>query len=519
MTWEYRSTISDSIHRVCEADGRSAWGIVNSGFDEDAPDVIGSTEVDLPVGRRTLLVVPACPGGLVLDAVRAYQGLTEAELTTLFLGIVDELSSAVQPEERLTLAAFGLDASGRPVLIPGIATTLATSPRRALGEMLYHAGYGSPWTECLLPVNLAFAKASSTMRSIVGDLLADSPADSSVGPALAEVAAAMRGLARPAPLPLVPADRDIAPEAALTARLRAVSGRAVRADNEGRVDGGNSVARRRGIDREHDTDDGRISTVQAPSPTGENGARAAERLRAASRRPRSRRRRRDRRRNTSLLAWVSAQIGERLVSVRERFGVSRRNRSRGVSRPGRLITAAVCLTIIGGIVIWASWPDSDAGDQRQTAATAGTSAEAETSAEAKTKSRESRTDAAPTNDEVAEVIDVLSADRARALSEGDVAALRKLTVPGSAAAAADELIDHSVFTGGDYVIEVDAVKVLSADAGRIVASARMHSHAGTGETSEDFGTMTVEFELKRIDDHWRVEQVTEVGDGGDAVHP
>ena len=204
-------------------------------------------------------------------------------------------------------------------------------------------------------------------------------------------------------------------------------------------------------------------------------------------------------------AWAAARLRDRPVLLRGSF-------SRG-AKPGWMIAATVCLTLVGGVVVWNSWPAADDGDERQAAAPAAASAQPEASGEEATENRGPSSESTPTTDEVADILDGLSADRARALSRGDAAALRELTVPGSAAAAADELLDHSLFAGGAYAIEVDSVKVLSASADRIVASARMRSHAGSGDTSEDFGALVVEFELKRFGDGWRVQQVTEIGDG------
>src|SRR5699024_3589761 len=148
--------------------------------------------VELPSGRRTLLLVPALHGGLVLDAVRAYQGLNDGELCTLFLGIVAELRDCPAPEDRLTLRAFGLDTRGRPTLIPGVGAALAATPRRAVGEMLYHAGHGRPWSECLLPVILALAEASDALRSTVGGFLGVYVHDPGPRPVLDEVADSLR---------------------------------------------------------------------------------------------------------------------------------------------------------------------------------------------------------------------------------------------------------------------------------------------------------------------------------------
>jgi hypothetical protein len=320
MTWEFQATIADDIHRVLGPDGESAWGIDHRGFDAESPRALGSAEVDLLTGRTSLLLVPAAPGGLVLDVVRAYQGLTEGELCTLFLGIVSALRDCTVPEDRLTLKAFGLDARGRPVLIPGVSAPLATSARRAMGEMLYHAGHGSSWSSCLLPVNLALADSSPALRSVVGEFLTESSSDTGLSSALAEMAESMRLLAEPAPLPLVPAEREFDPEAALTARLRAASGH-VR------------------------------SRSDASAASEAVAASAAETLRAASRRPRLRRR--HRRRQSRLGRWSPSALRE---AVRAGFV-----RMRG-ARSGRpLVIGAVCLTLCGGAVLWGSWPGADAG--------------------------------------------------------------------------------------------------------------------------------------------------------------
>jgi hypothetical protein len=524
MTWQFQATISDVIHRVIGPDCESAWGVDHRGFDEDSPLSLGIAEVELPTGPRSLLLVPPSPGGLVLDTVRAYQGLTDAELCTLFLGIVSALRESAAAEDRLTLGAFALDAAGRPDLIPGVSTPLVTSPRRALGEMLYHAGYGRAWAECLIPVNLALADSSSALRSIVGELLADVAPHAGLDSSLAEVAEAMRTLARPAALPLVPADRDTDPEGALTARLRAAAGlpasRDLDADtksNTGRGEDGTSGSRK-------------TSASAAAAPDS-----AAEILREASRRPRNGngpRKRGETRRWGESRKWAGRRGRQRRTTipltagVRNRFGRIEEclsglgeglGRLRG-ARPGRwMVAAAVCLTILGGAIAWGSWSNSDPSSQKAAAeqpATDGTAADEE-NADGKgaggTGAEGREADAVPGESEVVRVLEDLCAARAKALSEGDSAALQKLTVPDSAAAAADELIDESAFAGKDYSIEIDDITVTTSAAERIVARAQMTSHAEAGADQERFDTRGVEFELRFFDGDWRVERVNETG--------
>lgn len=467
MTWEFQATIADDIHRVVDSDGRSAWGVVHNDFDADDARILALTEVALPSGARSLLIVPASPGGLVLDVIRAYQGLTEPELCTLFLGIIEELTTCTRPEDRLTLSAFSLDAHGRPLIIPGVSAPTATTPRRAVGEMIYHAAYGRPWAEVLLPVELALSESSSALRSLVAGLLDDAASDIGLGAALAEVADSLRTLDRPAVLPLVPDESGTSPEAALTARLRAATG--LRPNRRSEEDIG--------------------STLSAPAPPLRGGGVSPLRAEAKS----SRRSRRERRRAAGRRVWMTPLLDSvdalwtRLQAV---------DPQRAFGRSTLLIGLAVCLTVLGGIVVWSSWSSS-----------AAVSGEDASSAEGTDRSPEATS--TPSADDVTEVLEELCESRATALSDGDEAALKALTVPESAAAAADELIDLSAYADSDYSIDVEGVEVVAADGDRVVASALMRSSGGTGAALVEFAEQSVEFELHRVEGTWLVAEVRE----------
>ena len=470
MTWEFQATIADDIHRVLGSDGRGAWGVVHRGLDADDPRVLALTEVALPNGARSVLIVPAPPGGLVLDVVRAYQGVTEAELCTLFLGIIDELLTCTHPEERLTLSAFALDADGKPVIIPGVSTTMATTPRRAVGEMIYHAVCGRPWAEVLLPINLALAESSSALRSLVADLMDDSSSDFGLDSALAEAADSLRTLDRPAALPLVPAESETAPESALTARLRAASG------------------------HHPERASGQEATQQHGSPAPPLRAGGVSPLRAGAK---SSRRSRPERRRPAARSSLLTPVLHSVEALWSRLRTAAPPRM--VGRRTLLVGVAVCLTLLGGVVVWTSWSNTAAMSGEDVASGGGPESSVEQTASLGVR-------------EVTSVLDDLCESRARALSDGDAAALRALSVPDSAAAAADELIDPSAFSGSDYSIDVKDVKIVAAEDDRVVASALMRSSAGRGAALQEFAAQTVEFELQKVEGAWLVAEVRKIGE-------
>ncbi|WP_025778309.1 hypothetical protein [Brevibacterium sp. VCM10] len=466
MTWEFQATIADDIHRVRDSDGRSAWGVVHREFDADHPRVLALAEVALPNGPRSLLIVPASPGGLVLDVVRAYQGLTEPELCTLFLGIVEQLRVCTRPEERLALSSFALDAEGRPVIIPGVRAPRATTPRRAVGEMIYHAVFGRPWAEALLPVDLALAESSSALRSLVAGLLDDAASDVGLETALAEAAESLRSLDRPAALPLVPAESATAPESALTARLRVASGLRPSRGSTGDIE----------------------SNLGSPAPPLRGGGVSPLRAGAKSSR-RSRRKRAEARRR------LLTQILGALDSLRSRLRAMALSRVLG--RSTLLIGLAVSLTLLGGIVVWSSWSSSVSSIREETSSGQGSGPSPEQASSLGV-------------DEVTGVLTDLCESRAAALSDGDSEALQALTVPESAAAAADELIDPSAYADSDYSIDIEDVTIVAADDDRVVASALMRSSAGSGDALQEFAAQSVEFELAKVEGRWLVAEVREI---------
>ena len=495
MTWEFQVTVSDDIHRLVNREGETCWGIAHDGFDVEHPDARGEVDVDLPSGRSSLLVVPPLPGGLVLDAVRSYQGLVEGELSTLFLGIFAELLKCRDGETRLCLECIGLAADGRPRIIPGIRRTPGSSVRFAIGEMIYHAAHGRPWAQSLLPVNIAMPDCSQSLRSLVAQLLDDSAAAdtepelssraSLLRDTIDEVSIVLRRTGTPSALPLLPSDHDLDPGQALTARLRAAN--ASHPDRGSvRASGGAPVPDRNVLDPDHGQPN---SDVKVRDST-----RSADRLRAASRRgARSRRLKpqQARDRDSSLAARIATATMSKARQLCELLPTMRRPHGPWSAGLRASVVIALCMTVIGATVMVRS-ADSE-GDSASVSAP------------------QDHVEVASLSD--AQVVDVLldlCEQRSEALSDGDSEALEALTVNDSTAAVADELLDVEAFAGNDYSIELDDFDLRESTEDRILVAAQMLTSVHVDGQKSKFTPRRVEFELVREAGDWKIAEVIEL---------
>ncbi|MFE2656802.1 hypothetical protein [Brevibacterium sp. NPDC059310] len=510
MTWHFEATIADDIHRVGDDTGETRWGVVggdrtrsaDARADDPAADagVLGTAEVILPTGEARLLLVPVLPGGLVIDVVRAFHGLTEAEAHTLLRGVFAELAEVGAATERLSLACFGLDAAGRPRVIPGVRRALETPVRPAVGELLYHALHGVPWTESLLPVGVALESCSAELQALVTDLLDESSpaAQDSLPAVIAEVTPRLGRLGTPAVLPLVPASRDLDPALALTARLRATTPRAAPDRVLPSPDAGEGAgpgASRRGLStvaalrsrptgrsRSSRRGEGAEGRGDAAAPTRRRtGGRGTDGRHTDDHRPGTRGRGRTRgRAAASAVALLSAAVTSRWAR-RAALG------------------AAMVVVLLGGVLMVRAW---SAGEDASPSPVAADDPAAESA------DRGGR--AQPLSDTaVAERLGELCAERARALGAGDGEGLAGLTVPGSTAAAADELIDLAAYSGGTYTITVTDVVVESQSDAEIVVSATMTTTAESGGEEETFDAKDVVVTLGRHAGQWRIAEVAE----------
>lgn len=485
MTWEFQSTLSDDVHRLLRRDGEVVWGIDHDGFDAADPTALGCAEVVLPAGPKSLLLTAPLQGGLILDVVRSYQGLTEGELCTFFLGIIDELRESAQARSRLDLAAFGLDGEGRPRIIPGVHRPVADSSRRAVGEMLYHACCGRRWTECLLPVDMALAGVCAPLRSLVADLLDESVASSSLTDILAEVGQALRRLTPPSALPLIPADHDVDPGRALTARLRAANGHPAHRAEAKETAAEPSEAASLSPAARLRAASGRKSGAGRET-TGRGSGRRGRDRRPGGRRP---------------VREAGAQWRTIAARIREVSLL------KSIMRPSRLaVIAAVALTLFGGLIMVRTW----GGTPPASTATAEHEPVSDRS-ESASEDSEAQPDAMG-EDEVVGILKDLCDRRAKALSAGDSTALAALTVPDSEAAAADELIDPGAFADSEYTIELTGITVEAITETSIVVSAQMTASARNGGEDEEFEAKHVAFELGLDAEEWKVAKVEQVGD-------
>lgn len=485
MTWELQAPVSDDIHRLVNAQGQTLWGVAHGGFDADHPDALGIAEVDLPTGRTSLLLVEPLAGGLVLDAVRSYQGLMEGELSTLFLGIVDELRGSSDAQSRLCLESIGLDADGHPRIIPGISRTSPASTRGAVGELIYHAAHGRPWEQSPLPVSVALASCSQPLQTLVAQLLDDSCAVSSLNDTFDEVSAALRRTGAASALPLLPAEPDLDPGQALTARLRAA-----RSPTPVRSPHAAKASRR-------------------SEATG-----AAGRLRAASREGDRRRGRGHRRGRVSpnVLTRLSSTFGEGCRSLLDRLHTIERRPKKLMTGPRAWALLAVLVTILGGVVLVRSW--STEGSAASVSSPEGTGpSSAESSAPGTSEPGTSEPDRVPgrmSDSQILALLDDLCLKRSEALSAGDEQALAALTVPDSSAAAADELLDLHAFVGNDYAIELDDPVVREQTDHHIRVQARMSTSVTAQGKKSGFEPTHVEFELVPHGSGWKILAVTDI---------
>ncbi|GAA1542961.1 hypothetical protein [Brevibacterium picturae] len=484
MTWELQSPVSDDIHRLSNARGETLWGVAHLGFDTDHPEALGVADIDLPTGLSSLLLVKPFPGGLVLDAVRSYQGLVEGELSTLFLGIADELRGSRDASSRLCLECIGLNADGRPRIIPGISRTPPSSTRFAIGEMIYRAAYGRPWSQSPLPVALALPECSQPLQDLVAQLLDESITDGGLDDTLAEVTATLRRTGTPSALPLLPAERDLDPGQALTARLRAAKAPAVAHPPE---------------------------TTRPPETTD-----AADRLRAASRGgtrsrshgPRSHGPRRPRRpRRRSMLTRMSTLLAAGRRSLLERLRASGIRPRRWMSGPRAWALVAVIMTVIGGAVMIRSWSSEDTAASVSSPQDVSQGQSSSPPAEGTPPHDDAET---MSDSQILALLNDLCQKRSEALSAGDDEALAALTVPDSSAAAADELLDLHAFVGSDYTIELADPVIRDQTDHRILIDARMSASVTTSGEESGFEPVHVEFELARHANTWKILEVTEI---------
>lgn len=114
--------------------------------------------------------------------------------------------------------------------------------------------------------------------------------------------------------------------------------------------------------------------------------------------------------------------------------------------------------------------------------------------------------------QILDLLEDLCQRRSEALSSGDDQALAALTVPDSAAAAADELLDLQAFVGNAYTIEVDDLVITKQTETRILVDAQMSTKVTVDGEISDFEPTQVEFELESHTGEWKIGTVTEIED-------
>lgn len=175
------------------------------------------------------------------------------------------------------------------------------------------------------------------------------------------------------------------------------------------------------------------------------------------------------------------------------------------------IAAAMVVVLIGGLLITRAWSDSQAPSAEPIAGTRtdGGASPENGDGRPSTAAPSPSTAEALSDADVGDRLGELCAARARALGAGDAKGLAALTVPGSSAALADELIDLTAFAGGTYAITVEDVQVRERSASTVTAAARMSTSATTDGEKRSFEARDVVFTLTLDSGVWKIAEVIE----------
>jgi hypothetical protein len=460
--WTLVHELEPDLFRV-EADGRSRWFVTGA----DAPGGAWTgarprvARMYDPIDGQTLegLLVSRCEGGTLRMYLGTAGPLSVSRCLFLLHRVVEALDGAPPPPEgmsRVHLDAFGVDARGDIVLVPGrYGSAAGRDEACALARLAVVALSGDLTADIGTPPALLAPGMPDELAEFLSDLAYGSARYATDhGLATERVRERLDACGQGEPLPFIAAETGVAVEQARTASTPAIG------------PGAEALSERRAGVRPRQHEDGQADSVAL--------------LRAA---------------RGSRLVRRSAEPSE------GRMGRRRSRRSGGwavlVRRSAVPVLGGALLLVGVGILLSGPWHDAEKIPAVGEAGGATSSAVA------------AESDSLHDPEEPVGAWRALTRLREAALETGDAGALADLSVPNSPAARADAQTDPGTHRGSDVQLSVEPGAPEVVGAQRVRLRSTMGAKVTGASGTVDYGTRTVWVELRFANGVWKVYSVLE----------
>ncbi|GAA1360429.1 hypothetical protein [Brevibacterium luteolum] len=437
------------------------------------------------------LIVPRFHGGLLVDALRSYAGLTLGQTLAVLGACLEALCAAPEPSSgrlRCHRSAFGVDDAGAIHLVPGHTVPVESVSSEAVefGQLAYLCLTGLTWEEHGVPVPDLTPAVPEPLAGIIIELLEAEPGG---GPAPGpELLTRLAAMGEPEQIPFVPVEAEVSVSEAVTAQLRVDASVA------------SALTGRYERSREHTT--GGQREKRAHRVEDNTTGSGIGRLRAAAGHSgRDRMRRKD---STQHTAATRRKRQQKRPARQERDTGSRAlrlprlplNRTMLIGAAAALVLSLSGIALLTGLI-----------DPRGEAVAPGSAGHNPPSDQA-TEGPAATTASGPENPK--DAFAALTRRREQAYHLGDAAALAELTVAGSPAAAADGAADVEAFQGSDISIDIESAQITQQEADRAELDVATRTQVSAPDGSgHDYGSVRMRVELRREDGSWRVYDAIE----------
>ncbi len=501
---------------VPEAEGTSAGGVAS--VDGHLADVLGQPRQADASG----LIVPRFHGGLLIDALRAYAGLTLGQTLAVLGACLEALSVAPAPSSgrlRCHRRAFGVDAAGAIHLVPGHTVPVESVPSEAVefGQLAYLCLTGLTWEEHGVPVRDLVPAVPEPLAGIIIQLLEAEPGS---GPPLGpDLLASLAAIGQPEQIPFVPVEAEVSVSEAVTAQLRVDASVASALTDRYEHSRPRSAAGREDETRRDDDSPRRSGIGRLRAAAGHSARDRLHRCRRDSTsRPAAQGR--THRQTPRTQQGRSAAARARGTAARARGAATRASSTESrlsstgsrafrlprlpLNRVTLIGAAAALLLSLSGIALLTGLIDP--GSQ----AAAPVSARHSPPGSAATDAAAAATASGP--DDPKDAFAALTRRREQAYHLGDATALAELTVAGSPAAAADGAAEVEAFEGSDISIDIESAEITQQGPDRALLAVATRTQVREPDGSgRDYGSMRMRVELRRENGSWRVYDAIEQG--------